>query len=59
MWFVPVAVHTVENCIPDDGCIEHPKHVEHFPDISKLCNILKTVSKATGTDHTVRYKTIL
>ena len=28
VWFVPVAVDTVENCIPDDGCIKHPKHVE-------------------------------
>jgi len=23
-------------CAPDDGC--HPKHVEQFPDINKLCN---------------------
>ena len=28
VWFVPVAVDTVENCTPDDGCIKHPKHVE-------------------------------
>ena len=28
LWSVPVAVDTVENCTPDDGCIKHPKHVE-------------------------------
>ena len=28
LWFVPVAVDTVKNCTPDDGCIKHPKHVE-------------------------------
>ena len=28
LWFVPVAVGTVKNCTPDDGCIKHPKHVE-------------------------------
>ena len=27
VWFVPVAVDTVENCTPGDGCIKHPKHV--------------------------------
>jgi hypothetical protein len=27
-WLVPVAVDTVKNCTPDDGCIKHPKHVE-------------------------------
>ena len=26
--FVPVAVDTVINCTPDDGCVKHPKHVE-------------------------------
>jgi len=26
-------------CAPDDGWKCHPKHVEHFPDINKLCNI--------------------
>jgi len=26
--FVPVAVDTVKNCTPDDGCVKHPKHVE-------------------------------
>jgi hypothetical protein len=26
-------------CAPDDGWNYHPKHVEQFPDISKLCNI--------------------
>jgi len=23
-----VAVDTVKNCTPDDGCVKHPKHVE-------------------------------
>jgi len=27
VWFVPVAVDTVKNCTPDDGCVKHPKHV--------------------------------
>jgi len=26
-------------CAPDDGWRYHPKHVEQFPDINKLCNI--------------------
>ena len=26
-------------CAPDDGCKYHPKHVEQFPDINKLCNV--------------------
>jgi hypothetical protein len=26
-------------CAPDDGWKYHPKHVEQFPDISKLCNV--------------------
>jgi hypothetical protein len=25
-------------CTPDDGWKYHPKHVEQFPDINKLCN---------------------
>jgi hypothetical protein len=25
-------------CAPDDGWKYHPKHVEQFPDIIKLCN---------------------
>jgi hypothetical protein len=24
---------------PDDGCKYHPKHVEKFPDVNKLCNV--------------------
>ena len=28
LWFVPVAVDTVEHCTPGDGCIWRPKHVE-------------------------------
>jgi hypothetical protein len=26
-------------CIPDDGWKYHPKHVEQFPDINKMCNV--------------------
>ena len=26
-------------CAPDDGWWCHPKHVEQFPDINKLCNV--------------------
>ena len=28
LWFVPVAVDTVEHCTPDDGRVCRPKHVE-------------------------------
>jgi len=28
LWFVPVAVDTVEHCTPDDGRVWRPKHVE-------------------------------
>jgi hypothetical protein len=34
---VPDAVDTVV-CAPDDGWRYHPKYVEQFPDINKLCN---------------------
>jgi len=34
----PDAVNTVV-CAPDDGRRYHPKHVEPFPDINKLCNV--------------------
>jgi hypothetical protein len=27
-------------CAPDDGWKYHPKHVEQFPDIKKLCNVV-------------------
>jgi hypothetical protein len=27
-------------CAPDDGWKYHPKHVEQFPDINKLCNVV-------------------
>jgi len=26
-------------CAPDNGWRYHPKHVEQFPDINKLCNV--------------------
>jgi hypothetical protein len=26
-------------CAPDDGWKYHPKHVEQFPDVNKLCNV--------------------
>jgi hypothetical protein len=35
---MPDAVDTVV-CAPDDGWKYHPKHVEQFPDINKLCDI--------------------
>ena len=35
---MPDAVDTVV-CAPDDGWKYHPKHVEQFPDINKLCNV--------------------
>jgi hypothetical protein len=27
-------------CAPDDGWKYHPKHVEQFPDINKLCDVV-------------------
>jgi len=38
VWQVPDAVDTVV-CAPDDGWRYHPKHVERFSDINKLCNV--------------------
>ena len=35
---VPVAVDTVV-CAPDDEWRYNPKHVEHFPEINKMCNV--------------------
>jgi hypothetical protein len=35
---MPDAVDTVV-CASDDGWRYHPKHVEQFPDINKLCNV--------------------
>ena len=35
---VPDAVDTLV-CTPDDGWRCHPKHVEQFPEINKLCNV--------------------
>jgi len=35
---MPDAVDTVV-CVPDDGWRYHPKHVEQFPDITKLCKV--------------------
>jgi hypothetical protein len=37
VWQIPDAVDTVV-CASDYGWKYHPKHVEHFPDINKLCN---------------------
>jgi hypothetical protein len=34
---IPDTVDTVVRA-PDDECKYHPKHVEQFPDINKLCN---------------------
>ena len=38
VWQVPDAVDTVV-CAPDDGWRYHPKHVEQFTDINKLCYV--------------------
>jgi hypothetical protein len=38
VWQIPDAVDTVV-CAPDDEWKYHPKHVEQFPDINKLCNV--------------------
>ena len=38
VWHVSNAVDTFV-CAPDGGWRYHPKHVEQFPDINKLCNI--------------------
>jgi hypothetical protein len=38
MWQIPDAVDTVV-CASDDEWRYHPKHVEQFPDIIKLCNV--------------------
>jgi hypothetical protein len=35
---IPDAVDTVV-CAPDDGWKYHPKLVEQFPDINKMCNV--------------------
>jgi len=37
-WKIPDAVDTVVSA-PDVGWKYHPKHVEQFPDINKLCNV--------------------
>jgi hypothetical protein len=38
VWQIPDAVVTVV-CASDDGWKYHPKHVEQFPHINKLCNV--------------------
>jgi hypothetical protein len=38
VWQVPDPVDTVV-CAPDDGWRYHPKHVEQFHDINKLCSV--------------------
>jgi hypothetical protein len=35
---IPDALDTVV-CVPDDVWNYHPKHVEQFPDINKLCYV--------------------
>jgi hypothetical protein len=35
---MPDAVNTVV-CAPDDGWKYHPKHLEQFPNINKLCDV--------------------
>jgi hypothetical protein len=42
------AVDTVV-CAPDDGWKYHPKHVEQFPDINKLCDVASCwIYESTG-----------
>jgi hypothetical protein len=38
VWQIPDAIDTVV-CPPNDGWKYHPKHVEQFPDITKICNV--------------------
>jgi len=38
VWQIPDAVDTVV-CAPDYGWRYHPKHVQQFPDINKLCKV--------------------
>jgi hypothetical protein len=38
VWKIPDAADTVV-CAPDDGWKYHPKHVQQFPDINKLCDV--------------------
>jgi hypothetical protein len=38
VWQIPDAVDTVV-CAPDDGWKYHPKRVEQFPDMNKLCDV--------------------
>jgi hypothetical protein len=38
VWQIPDTVDTVV-CAPDDGWKYHPKHLQQFPDIIKLCKV--------------------
>ena len=38
VWQIPDAVDTVV-CAADDGWRYHPKHVERFPDMNKVCKV--------------------
>jgi len=38
VWQIPDSVDTIV-CAPDDGWRYHPKQVEQFPDINKLCKV--------------------
>jgi hypothetical protein len=38
VWQITDALNTVV-CAPDDGWKNHPKHIEYFQDINKLCNV--------------------
>ena len=38
VWQIPDVVDTVV-CAPDDGWRYHPKRVEQFPDVNKLCKV--------------------
>jgi hypothetical protein len=36
---VSIFQYILDNWTPDDGWKYHPKHIEQFPDINKLCNV--------------------
>jgi hypothetical protein len=41
VFVTPLLLYAVDTvvCASDDGRKHHPKHVEQFPDINKLCNV--------------------
>jgi hypothetical protein len=39
VFVTPLLLSAVAICAPDDSWKYHPKHVEHFPVINKVCNV--------------------